>query len=94
MAYFLTFLTYGTHLPGDERRTVDRHLGRFWGSGAGAREVRRPNHAHMKDRARISPGSNDRRLVLESIVVLCPRREWRLIMVNILRSRTSTTFPM
>ncbi len=29
VAYFLTFSTYGVHLPGDERGSMDRHLGRL-----------------------------------------------------------------
>ena len=29
MTYFLTFATYGTHLPGDARGTTDRHEGRL-----------------------------------------------------------------
>ena len=34
MAYFATFSTYGTHLPGDARGSTDRNAGRIQGQSA------------------------------------------------------------
>lgn len=80
MAYFLMFLTYGTHLPGDERGTLDRHLG----------PLTAPEPVLEKFAARLMTepafrleDSEDRRTVLETIIALCRRREWRLIALHV-----------
>ena len=80
MAYFLTFSTYGVHLPGDERGSTDRHLGRL-PAGVPALEdfatgIMNESPFHLAE-----PG--DREAVLETIVALCVRREWRLMALHV-----------
>ena len=80
MAYFLTFSTYGVHLPGDERGSTDRHLGRL-PAGVPALEdfatgIMNESPFHLAE-----PG--DREAVLETIAALCVRREWRLMALHV-----------
>ena len=79
MIYFLTFTTYGTHLPGDSRGSTNRHEGRL-----------PPLPALQRHAASLQPelpfrleNVEDRRLVLNAIIEVYHYREWRLMALHI-----------
>ena len=79
MTYFLTFSTYGTHLPGDSRGSTNRHDGRL-----------PPLPALQHHAASLMPelpfrleGVEDRRLVLNAIIEVFRCRERRLIALHV-----------
>ena len=79
MTYFLTFATYGTHLPGDPRGTTDRHEGQL---------EARPALETFASNLMAEPPfrlerSEDRQTVVEAIVEVCRYREWRLIALQV-----------
>ncbi len=80
MAHFLTFSTYGTHLPGDERGSTDRHQGR----------LRAGYPAFEEFAARVMPepafrleDAADRQSVVAAILEVCRHREWRLLALHV-----------
>ena len=78
LAYFITFRTYGSWLPGDERGTVDRQNNRY---GAPLREphagLKRAMGAQMKHPAPVLDASL-RWVVETSIRDECHHRDWML----------------
>jgi REP element-mobilizing transposase RayT len=79
MAWFLTFSTYGTHLPGDERGSTNRQLGRVQPQSA----FRAFAAGQMTETSFCLVDAADRQAVLNTIIELCERREWRLIALHI-----------
>ena len=81
--YFLTWTTYGTWLPGDERGWVNAAT---VNSGT---SINKPNHLrlkHSRERLREEPIvlSNDCRSVVEKTIhEVCNYRKWRLLAVNV-----------
>lgn len=67
MIYFLTFSTYGTHLPGDSRGSIHQQLHQG------------PQRKLMTEPAYRLERAADRAAVLETIIEVCRHREWRLI---------------
>lgn len=75
MAYFLTFTTYGTHLPGDARGSLDRRGALLEVSPALETFASNlmPEGPLRLERA------EDRRTVREAIVEVCRHRDWHLV---------------
>ncbi|MBV9158565.1 MAG: transposase [Acidobacteriaceae bacterium] len=80
---FLTFTTYGTHLPGAEAGSVSRNR-QTW------RSPTVQFNATWEDQARrlmVEPGftldPEDRALVLKSIIETCSHRAWHLFGVHV-----------
>jgi REP element-mobilizing transposase RayT len=77
IAYFSTWTTYGTWLPGDERGWFER--------GTGIREpdlMRRLEAALLMTEAAITLDHDQRRLVEATIAAHCTIRQWTLHAVN------------
>lgn len=77
LAYFLTWPTYGTWLPGDERGWIEFHHG--WQMADPARE--------LEDCARMTEGAailsaNERVVVERQVAETCAFRCWKLFAVN------------
>ncbi len=83
LAYLITFRTFGTWLPGDERYSVDRHGQNIWGTPLVA-----PNqnlYDAMKTEINHSPVKlNDvqRVNIEEAIRELCEKRQYHLHAIN------------
>ena len=79
MIYFLTFTTYGTHLPGDARGSIDRHEGKLSSRPALATFASKimPEPPFQLDHLR------DREAVRDEIVRTCEHRQWRLIALQV-----------
>lgn len=83
LAYLITFRTYGTWLPGDERGSIDRFHNRF-----GEPRVE-PNAALLKQHAKklkgepVSLNANQRRATNDSIHEVCSHRKWKLYAINV-----------
>jgi hypothetical protein len=83
MTYLLTFTTYGTHLRGDPRGSIDRHENK-----PGQPTLDPSPHLHSADQSRLQspPVTLDepqRRLVLESIQQTCDYRGWLLLAAHV-----------
>ena len=79
MAYFVTFTTYGTHLPGDSRGSWDRHVGRLLTQSAletSAKQLMPQSPFRLEH-------VEDRLMVRDAIVQVCRHREWRLIALHV-----------
>ena len=79
MAYFLMFTTYGTHLPGDSRGSLDRNAGRLEDRPA---LVTYSKNVMPETAFRLS-GAEDRKIVLDAILAVCRYRQWRLIALHV-----------
>jgi REP element-mobilizing transposase RayT len=82
-AYLLTWTTYGTWLPGDERGSVDGEHNRY-GEPYAPTDARRQraNSTHLKQRPfRLDEAA--RLVVREVIIEHCAYRRWELVALNI-----------
>jgi len=77
LAYFLTWTTYGTWLPGDERGWVEKP------------SIFRPPDAQLKESSRhlmteppLTLGDEQRRVIEDTIAKHCRIRGWRLHAIN------------
>ena len=77
--YFLTFSTYGTHLPGDARGSTDRHQGRL----ASVPGLARFAESEMQETPYRMELATDRRAVRDAILEVCRHREWRLLALHV-----------
>ena len=80
--YFLTWTTYGTWLPGDERGWVDRKIS---GPETPIRDADTTKQQQAATRLKDPPVklTTDQRLVVEKTVrEVCQHKEWRLLAVN------------
>jgi REP element-mobilizing transposase RayT len=83
LAYFITFRTYGTWLPGDERGWVDPKNNIF---GTPYRLPSRPRKVAAEYRLRhaaIEPRAEERSTVDQAIRRVCEHRHWSLHAVNV-----------
>jgi REP element-mobilizing transposase RayT len=83
LAYFITFHTYGTWLPGDPRGSVDAHhrivRTPYVGLGEGRRDASARRLAHPPVELR----PEERTLVLRTMQEVCRHRGWVLRAANI-----------
>jgi len=77
LAYFLTWATYGTWLPGDERGWVEYHRG--WKLPDPVRQLE--SEARMSEDACVLD-AQQRECVEETITAHCRIRDWQLHAVN------------
>lgn len=77
LAFFFTWSTYGTWLPGDKRGWVEYHRG--WKMPDLVRRMEA--EARMTEDACVL-GDDQRRLVEQTVAEHCARRGWRLYAVN------------
>ena len=79
MTYFLTFTTYGTHLPGDTRGSSDRRGAPLEVSSAMETFARNL----MPEGPFRLEGAEDRRTVRDAIVEVCGYRRWHLLALHV-----------
>jgi REP element-mobilizing transposase RayT len=83
LAYFITFTTYGTRLPGDQRGSVDRTHNQY-GMPWLPPDARRENT--VRGRMSQGPYSLDearRAVVRDAIVEECRFRQWNLLALHV-----------
>ena len=83
LAIFITFRTYGTWLPGDERGTVNRFHNKF-----GTKRIREVPEWQDVNRDRMKAelfvlSARQRACVRKAIRETCRIRNWRLLAINI-----------
>ena len=79
LGYFLTWTTYGTWLPGDERGWVHHREG---GVLPPDPEISRTAQRRMKDQP-VRLSSDQRRIVRDSIIQSCRAKEWDIYALNV-----------
>jgi REP element-mobilizing transposase RayT len=82
-AYFITFTTYGTWLPGSAKGSVDRA---HHGYGTPFLEQDDERQRHAQDRMSQTPydmSAAEREVVCKAIVDLAEERGWRLLAVHV-----------
>jgi len=83
LAYLITFRTYGTWLPGDERGSIDRFHNIFRGPRVDPNLILEKQHkVKLKTQPVILDGQQ-RHLVGDAIREVCAYRHWHLFALNI-----------
>ena len=83
LAYLITFRTYGTWLPGDDRGSVDREH-RNWSEPLAAADVARRNMAYSRLAAPpVTLTKEQRHLVSGEIQRQCDHRSWLVHAINV-----------
>jgi REP element-mobilizing transposase RayT len=84
LAYFITFHTYGTWLPGDPRGTVDAQH-RIFGTPyvSGRMEGRHASSAKHLTHPPIYLRPEERTVILRAVQEVCRHRGWDLYAVNV-----------
>lgn len=84
LAYLITFRTFGTWLPGDERHSVDRHGKNVYGTPdiSPNQALERAMNAEIKHTP-IWLSNLQRRVVESAIVELCEHRQYLLRAINV-----------
>ncbi|MBL8183095.1 MAG: transposase [Blastocatellia bacterium] len=83
LAIFVTFRTYGTWLPGDDRGTINRHHNKY-----GTKKIRpvpewvTTNKLRM-NREPVALGPRQRATVRKAIKEACRFRGWRILSINV-----------
>ena len=77
-AYLVTFHTYGTWLPGDERGSVTRHHATFGEPHLGRSDARQARSSARLRCPLVQLEPDERRIVLRTIEEVCRFREWTL----------------
>ena len=83
LAYFLTFSTYGTHLPGSEKGWVDKRHRQY---GSPVLESNSNRRAYWEARLKETPctlDSDARRIALDALLSVCSYREWHAHAVHV-----------
>src|SRR5258706_15861562 len=83
LAYFITFHTYGTWLPGDPRGSVDAHHRIVGTPCVGLSKGRNDASARRLAHPPVELYPEERTLVLRSTQEVCRHRGWVLLAANI-----------
>jgi REP element-mobilizing transposase RayT len=83
IAYLITFRTYGTWLPGDERGSIDKYHNKYLGERAVASEERRHINASRLKSPPVVLNAECRRVVEMTIREVCAFRGWSLMALNV-----------
>jgi REP element-mobilizing transposase RayT len=83
MTYLITFSTYGSHLHGDERGSVDRDHNLPGSRSCAPNHNRKRFEEQQMTQAPYLMGEPRRRLVLEGIRDACGKRTWTLIAAHV-----------
>ncbi|MBE7517262.1 MAG: transposase [Chloracidobacterium sp.] len=79
IAFLITFRTYGTWLPGDERGSIDKYHNKYGGPRAVASEARSGIHSARLRSEPFLLNADARTIVEAAIKEVCKFREWYLI---------------
>jgi hypothetical protein len=83
LAYLITFRTYGTWLPGDERGSIDKYHNRIGTPRAVASAERQAIHSSRLKSAPFLLNAASRKHVENAISEVCAYRNWLLTALNI-----------
>ena len=83
LAYLITFRTYGTWLPGDERGSIDKYHNKFRGPRAVASRRRETEHRNRLKSPPFLLDAAARTLVGKTICEVSNFRGWRLLAINV-----------
>jgi REP element-mobilizing transposase RayT len=83
LAYFITFHTYGTWLPGHPRGSVDADHNHFGSPLAGASTNRHEASRRHLEQPPVELDDLERTIVLGAIEEVCGHREWLLHAVHV-----------
>jgi len=83
LAYLITFRTYGTWLPGDERGSIDRFHNEYQGPRVEPNEVLRNQHAKKLKGPPVYLNAQMRDLVRDAILEVCDHRGWKLHAIDV-----------
>ena len=90
IAYLITFRTYGTWLPGDERGSIDEYHNKYRGPRAVVSPIREEEHF---DRLKSPPfllNTASRKIVERAIREVCHFRSWSLFAINVRTNHAHT----
>ena len=83
LAYLITFRTYGTWLPGDERGAIDRFHNKYRGPRADPNQIREAQSSLLLKSDPVKLDSRGRKAVKEAIREVCDYRNWKLFAQNV-----------
>ncbi len=83
LAYLITFRTYGTWLPGDERGSIDKYHNRYGSPRAVASEERENTQASRLKSAPFLLNAAARKQVEDAIREVCRHRGWIIIAIHV-----------
>lgn len=83
LAYFITFTTYGTHLTGSEKGSVDRDHNIFGTPFIESDEERANRAREAMSQPAYQMGADERKIVCDAIVELAEERGWDLLAVHV-----------
>ena len=83
LAYLITFRTYGTWLPGDERGSIDRFHNQFRGPRVTPNAILREQSLKKLKGPPVYLDAQRRALVNDAIVEVCNYRRWKLYAINV-----------
>jgi len=83
LAYLITFRTYGTWLPGDERGSIDRFHNKFRGPRAEPNALRAEQSSNILKSDPVKLDAARRSAVTDAIRDVCQYRCWKLFALNV-----------
>ena len=83
IAYLITFRTYGTWLPGDERGSVDKYHNKYGTPYAVSSQRREAEHSKRLKSPPFVLNAKARKLVEFAIREVCAFRAWSLVALNV-----------
>ena len=83
IAYLITFRTYGTWLPGDERGSIDRFHNKYQGPRADPNQLRVATNSLLLKSEPVELNARGRKAVREAIKEVCEYRNWKLFAQNV-----------
>ncbi|HMO80682.1 MAG TPA: transposase [Pyrinomonadaceae bacterium] len=82
-AYLITFRTYGTWLPGDERGSIDKYHNKYGGPRSVPSQGRESRHAERLKSQPFLLNAATRKLVKSAVGDVCRYREWTLLALSV-----------
>jgi REP element-mobilizing transposase RayT len=83
IAYLITFRTYGTWLPGDERGSIDKYHNTYGGPRAVPSNARERVHSERLKSHPFYLNAGSRRSVEDTIREVCEFRGWAMIALSV-----------
>src|SRR6185295_9966346 len=90
LAYFISFRTYGTWLPGDKRGSIDRFHNRY---GSPYKSPNQSWHRYNETKLKTAPlilKARERKTIESAICDTCARRQWLLQAINVRTNHVHT----
>jgi REP element-mobilizing transposase RayT len=90
LAYLITFRTYGTWLPGDERGSIDRFHNLYGSPRVTPNAILEAQHRKKLKSDPLSLDAKQRQLVESAIREVCEHRKWGLFAINVRTNHVHT----